>query len=121
MKFFLSLILIALLSFAACLYLPWWSIAAVSFVVILFLPQHPGKAFLSGFLSLFLLWGAMAFWLSYNNSHNLAEKMSMVILTSRNASLLILLTALTGAVTAGMAALCAGLIMYTKEIPKDNL
>ncbi len=116
MKFFLSLILIALLSFAACLYLPWWSIAIVAFFVTLFLPQHPGKAFLSGFLSLFLLWGALAFWISYNNDHNLGQKLSMVILKTSNAYLLILVTALVGAVTAGMAALCAGLIVYRKEV-----
>ena len=114
MKFFLSLTLIALLSFAASLYLPWWSIAIVAFLVILFLPQQPGKSFLSGFLALFILWGALAFWLSFNNEHNLAKKMSLVILKSGSAYLLILVTALIGAVTAGMAALCASLITYRK-------
>ena len=115
MKFLFSIILIALLSFAVCLYLPWWSFAIVAFLVVLFLPMHPGKAFLAGFISLFLLWGGLAFWLSFNNDHNLAQKMSMVILKSGNAFLLIILTALIGAVTAGLAALSAGLVVYKKR------
>lgn len=116
MKFLLSLLLIALLSFAACLYLPWWSIAIASFLVTLFLPQHPGKSFLSAFLSLFLLWGSLAFSLSLNNDHNLANKMSLIILKSGSAYLLILVTALVGALTAGLAALCASLIVYRRAI-----
>ena len=114
MKFFLSIVLIALLSFAACLYLPWWSIAIASFAVTLFVPQHPGKSFLSAFISLFLLWGGIAFFISYNNGHNLAQKMSLVILKSENAYLLILVTALVGALIAGLAALCASLIRYRR-------
>lgn len=115
MKFFLSFVLIALLSFAACLYFPWWSIAIASFIVTLFLPQRPGKSFLSAFASLFLLWGGLAFWLSFNNGHNLAHKMSLVILKSGSAYLLILVTALIGAVVAGLAALCAALITYRRS------
>ena len=59
MKFFVSLILTAFLSFGACLYLPWWSIAIASFLVAALIPQRPGKAFLAGFTALFLLWGGL--------------------------------------------------------------
>lgn len=116
MRFFLCIILIALLSFAACLYFPWWSIALVSFIVTLSLPQYPGKAFLSAFISLFFLWGGLAFWISFNNDHNLASKMSLVIINSGSAYLILLITALLGALVAGMAALCASLIIYRKTM-----
>ena len=54
MKFFTSILLTALLSFAACLYLPWWSIAVVAFMVAALIPQKPGKAFLTAFIALFI-------------------------------------------------------------------
>ena len=58
MKFFVSLLLTALLSFAAGLYLPWWSIAIAAFIVAALIPQSAVKSFLTGFTALFLLWGA---------------------------------------------------------------
>ena len=105
MKFFVSLILIALLSFAACLYLPWWSIAIVSFIVALCIPQQPLAAFFSGFTALFLLWLATSFFISNANGHILAHKVSMLILKMDNVFVLILVTAFIGALVAGMGAL----------------
>lgn len=61
MKFFVSLLLTALLSFAACLYLPWWSIALAAFLVAALVPQKPFRSFLAGFAALFLLWGGLSF------------------------------------------------------------
>lgn len=105
MKFIISLILTALLSFAACLYLPWWSIAIAAFIVAALIPQKPGKAFLAAFLALLLLWGGLSFWISYNNEHLLAHKISLLILKMDNPYLLILATALIGALVAGFAAI----------------
>jgi hypothetical protein len=105
MKFIISLILIALLSVAACLYLPWWSIAIVAFAVAALIPQHPGKSFLTGFIAIFLLWASLAWFISSNNNHLLAHKVSMVILKMDSPLVLILATALIGALVAGFAAL----------------
>lgn len=109
MKFIVTILLIALSSFAACLYLPWWSIAIAAFLVSFLIPIKPGLAFLAGFISVFLLWGTISFVLSYNNQHILAQKLSLLILKSNNSILLILLTAILGAVVAGFAALCGRL------------
>ncbi|MEO6584429.1 MAG: hypothetical protein ABIO05_08900 [Ferruginibacter sp.] len=121
MKFIVSLLLIALLSFAACLYFPWWCIALVSFVILLLIPQRPGAAFICGFLSLFLLWGVLSFWLSYQNGHLLAQKMAMVILKISNPYLLILVTAVIGGVVAAFAALCASLLRYVPQQPAQTV
>ena len=115
MKFIASLILMAVLSFAACLYLPWWSIAVVAFIVAALIPQKPGKAFLTAFLALFLLWGGLSFWISNGNDHLLAHKMSMVILKMDNPYLLILTTALLGALVAGFAALAGSYLRKTRS------
>jgi hypothetical protein len=107
MKFIISLILTALLSFAVCLYFPWWSIAIVSFLVAAVIPQKAVKAFFTAFCALFLLWGCLVFFISNNNDHLLAHKMSLVILKVDNPYLLMLATALIGALVAGFAALSA--------------
>ena len=114
MKLIISLILTALLSFAACLYLPWWSIAIVAFIVAALIPQKPGKAFLTGFLALFFLWGGLSFWISNNNEHLLAHKISLLILKMDSPYLLILATALIGGLVAGFAALCGAYLRKSK-------
>jgi len=114
MKFFISLILTAFLSFAACLYLPWWSIAIAAFIVAAVIPQKPGKAFLTGFIALFLLWGGLSFWISNNNDHILAHKISVLMLKMDNPYLLIFLTALIAALVAGFAALAGSYLRKSK-------
>ncbi len=113
MKFFAVVILMALLSFAACLFFPWWSIAPVAFLVILIIPLKPGKAFMAGFTALFLLWAGLSGWISHNNEHVLAIKMTPVILKmvkTPDPYYLITLTGVIGGIVAGMAALTASFI-----------
>lgn len=114
MKFIISLILTALLSFAACLYLPWYSIAAAAFIVAVLIPQKPGKAFLTAFIALFLLWGGLSFWISNNNGHLLAHKISLLILKMDNPYLLITVTGVIGALVAAFAALSGSYLRKTK-------
>ena len=109
MKFIVSVLLIALLSLAFCLYFPWWTIAIVAFVVASLIPQNPVRSFLAGFLALFLLWGALAWTISNNNEHLLAKKVSM-ILKMGSPVLLIVATALAGALVAGFAALAGSYV-----------
>ena len=115
MKFIVSLILTALLSFAACLFLPWWSIALASFVVAALIPQKPGRSFLTGFLALFLLWGGLSFWISNANEHILAHKVSMLMINMDNPYLLMLATGLIGALVAGFAALSGSFLRKSKS------
>lgn len=105
MKFFISILLIALVSFVAGLYLPWWSIALAAFVVIALIPQKPLYAFLSGFIAIFILWSGMSFIISNKNDHILAHKISMIILQSDSPVSLVLITGLIGALVAGCGAL----------------
>ncbi len=109
-KFITSIILTALLSLAACLFLPWWVIAIAAFVVAAAIPQQPGKSFLTGFIALFAAWGLLAFYLSRSNAHLLAHKVSLLILKADNPFLLIFVTALTGAVVAGFGALAGSYV-----------
>ncbi len=110
MKFLISVVLIALLSVAACLYLPWWSIALVAFAVAAIVPQKPWASFLSGFTALFFLWGGLSFYLSSSNNHLLASKISILLLQADSPNVLIAATAFVGALVAGLAALSGSFV-----------
>lgn len=110
MKFLVSIILTALLSFALCLFMPWWSIAIAAFAVAALIPQKPGKSFVTGFTALFLLWGGLSFWISNSNHHLLAHKVSQLILKMDNPMLLVLATAIIGALVSGLAALAGSYV-----------
>lgn len=114
MKFTISLILTALLSFGFCLLFPWWTIAVAAFLVAALIPQQPGKAFGTAFMALFFLWGGLSFWISNNNDHILAHKVSQLILQMDNPYILILATALIGALVAGFAALAGSYLRKSK-------
>ncbi len=105
MKFIVSVLLTAILSVAACFYLPWWSIAFAAFAVAALVAQKPLAAFLSGFTALFLLWGVLSWYISHNNEHRLAHKISLLLLNADSPMILVLATALIGALVAGFAAL----------------
>jgi hypothetical protein len=105
MKFIVSILLIALLSFAAGMYLGWWSLAVAAFIVAALIPQKPWKSFLSGFLGLFLLWGILAAWIDMKNQHILSQKMAQIFPVGGSYILLIIVTALVAAIVAGFGAL----------------
>ncbi len=110
MKFIISILLMAVLSFTACLYLDWWSIAITCFIVAAFIHQRPGIAFLTGFLSLFFLWACLSFWISNNNEHILAHKVSVLLLKTDNPYLLIIATGLIGGLVGAFASLTGSLL-----------
>ena len=91
MKFIAALIITALLSFIAGLYLPWWSIAIAAFIVALLVYQNAGMAFLSGFSGLFLLWSGLAFWIDNGNDSILSARIGELLGIGNNPFLLILL------------------------------
>lgn len=121
MKPAITTILIILLSFCACLYFPWWSVAIVAFVVSAFIPQRPVASFFSGFTALFVLWGVLSFWISFNNDHILAHRVSLLVLKNDNPFLLIWVTALIGALVAGFAALSASFIRPRHRVASKQL
>ncbi|MEI9945237.1 MAG: hypothetical protein WDN26_13605 [Chitinophagaceae bacterium] len=114
MKIFVTIILTALLAFIGGLYLPWWSIAVAAFIVALLVRQRAGRSFLSGFLGVFILWGALAFWIDIKNAGILSKKIASLLPLGGSAILLILVTALVGALVAGFAAMSGSYLRYSK-------
>ncbi len=105
MRLILSILLTAALAFLAGLVLPWWSIAVIAFGVALLIPQRIFFGFLGGFLGIFLLWALLAIWIDVRNQGILSQRMAHVFPLGGSAVLLILVTALVGALVGGFAAL----------------
>ena len=106
MKFFNSLLLTALLSFIAGIYISyWWFFAVVAFLVAALIHQKGYKAFLAGFLSLFILWFVLAFWMDLANEGVLSVKIASILPLDGSKWLLMIVTAFIGGLIAGFAAL----------------
>lgn len=112
MKTIINIILIAGFCYLAHLYIPfWWFFAVIAFMVSFAFGQNGVSSFLSGFIAIFLLWLALTLSSSLTNDFLLVEKMSNLI-GAPHASLLILGTALIGAVVGGFSSL-AGFFFKT--------
>lgn len=112
MKFVLTLLLTALLSFIAGLYLPWWSIAIIAFLAALLIQPRVGVGFLAGFLGIFLLWGALSFWIDTANESILSHKIAQLFPLGGSSLLLILVTAFVGGLVGGFAAMAGSSIRF---------
>jgi len=105
MKSLASILLIAALAYLAGLFLGWWSVALAAFLVALAIPSSPGKAFLNGFIAIFLLWMLVAFFQDVRNDHILANRVSEIFLKMRNPILLGIVSSIIGALVAGLGGL----------------
>ena len=105
MKFILSILLIAVLSFIAGLFLPWWSIAIAAFLVSVLIPQRLVSAFLSGLIGVFILWAILAFWIDLKNNSILTHKVSELFKLGGSSFLLILVRAFIGGLVGGFASM----------------
>ncbi len=114
MKLILAIILTALLSFVGGLYLPWWGIAIAAFISILLIPLATGRAFLAGFLGVFILWALLAWWIDVKNEHILSKKIAEIFHLGGSSFAIILVTALIGALVGGLAAMTASYLRSRK-------
>jgi hypothetical protein len=115
MKFLISILLIALLSYIACLYGPWWSIAIVAFLVTLLIPQSLVRSFLSGFLAIFLLWGLLALMMDMKNDSFLSEKVAQLFKLGAASLLLIVITGIIGGLVGGFAGMTGAALRPAKR------
>lgn len=105
MKFVTATILTALLAFISGLFLPWWGIAITSLLVAVLVHQKAGKAFLAGFVGVFILWAGLAWWIDMKNNGILSKKIAGILPLGGSSIVLILVTGLVGGLVAGFAAM----------------
>lgn len=107
MKILSAIVLTGFLAYVTGLYssLPWWSFAVTSLIVSIAIYQRAGRAFLSGFLAVFVLWATMAFLKDTANEHILSTKVAQILPLGGSYMVLILVTGVVGGLVSGMAAL----------------
>jgi hypothetical protein len=107
MKLITAIILTALTGFIAGVlsFSPWWGFAITSLLVAVLVHQKAGKAFLAGFLGIFLLWAGLAWWIDMKNNGILSHKIAQILPLSGNSLLLIIVTGVVGGLVAGFAAM----------------
>lgn len=120
MKFFIALILTALLSFSWALFFPWYVIAVAAFIVAALIPQQRFKSFIAAFLALFLLWGTQATLTDIKNEHVLSAKIASLLPLGGSYIAVLLVTAFTGGLVAGLAALTASFLRAQEPGRKNN-
>lgn len=120
MKFLAALILTALLSFIAGLYLPWWGIAIAAFVVGLLVIQKAGLSFLAGFFGILLLWSGLSFWIDTKNEGILSARIGELLGVGPNSFLLILITGFIGGLVGGFAAMSGTFLRSTRKTQPAN-
>ena len=116
MKIVSAIVITAFLAYVAGLYtsLPWWGFAVTSLIVSVAIHQKPGKAFLSGFLGLFLLWTALALLKDAANEHILSTKVAQILPLGGSYLVLILVTGIIGGLVSGLAALTGSYLRRSK-------
>lgn len=109
MRLITSIFLIIVFAEAGEHFLPWWSIAIVTFLVTIFTTLELWKAFLSGFMGIFLFWMIVMLFKDFNNGHILSTKM-IKLFSVPNPAILMMITATLGGIVGGLASLSAALL-----------
>jgi hypothetical protein len=106
MKFIFQILINAAFVFAFQYFLPWWTLAIPTFFLgFVGLKRKPFPVFLIGFLSVFLLWFCMIYFISIQNHFILAHRISKLFFQFDNVWILMIANAIIGAIVGGISAL----------------
>lgn len=104
----IAFLLIVLAGYLIQPHTPWWSLAVIALVPVLFFDLRPAKSFLTAFLAGFLLWSLMAFLQHSANQGILTERIGGMLGGVPGIAVLFL-TGLIGGLTASLGALTGSL------------
>ena len=112
MKFILSILLVALVTYAIGIYgtLPWWSFVVTNLIIAIALPIKPLQSFIAGALGVGALWAGLAFGIDMANNHILSSKVAQILPLGGSYIALILVTAFVGALLGGLASLTGSFV-----------
>jgi hypothetical protein len=112
MKFILSVVLVALNTYAIGIYgdLPWWSFIVTNLIIAIALPIKPLHSFMAGALGVGALWAGLAFGIDMANNHILSTKVAQILPLGGSYIALIVVTALVGALLGGLASLTGSFV-----------
>ena len=109
MKFLYQLIATVILSFLLQNFLPWWTMAVVSFALGYLFGNTGFISFCAGFLGVGLLWLGMAMFIDVSTQSILTEKINRILPLN-----VFVLTTIIGGLVGGLAALTGSLLVGKK-------
>jgi hypothetical protein len=101
MKFLIQILAVIIICLVLQLFMPWWVAAVAGFIVGVAFSNTSFNAFVVGFIGVFLVWSAYAFWLDVQNASVLSSKIA-VLFSVKQPILLVLITGLMGGITGGL-------------------
>jgi hypothetical protein len=112
MKFILSIVLVALVTYAIGIYgnLPWWSFVVTNLIIAIALPIKPLQSFIAGALGVGALWAGLALGIDLANNHILSTKVAQILPLGGSYVALIFVTAIVGALLGGLASLTGSFV-----------
>lgn len=114
----LQILLIAVISLLTQLVLPWWSLAVVAFGVCYWRSPSAGRAFLSGFAGVALVWLAYALLVHVRTDGIFTGRMSLLLFKVDNAILPLLVTAVLGGLVGGLAGISG---FYVRQAGRNQI
>ncbi|GAB3039485.1 hypothetical protein [Spirosoma pulveris] len=106
----IELILIAILSLLAQLFLPWWSLAVVAFGVCFWRSQRGGSAFFQGFAGVAIVWLGYALLIHTQTDGVFTGRMSELLFKTNTTVLPMLVVTLLSGLVGGFAGLSGFLV-----------
>jgi len=108
MNFLIIFIATALLQFFA----PWCTIALVPFLILVWRPTSPFRAFITGFLAIALLWFFYGLYLHLDTKGAMSNRIAEIF-SLPNGILLLVVTTIVGGIIGGLAGLSGNLVRKT--------
>ncbi|MBL3655397.1 hypothetical protein [Fulvivirga sediminis] len=99
----LQILALIIAGYIAGLFYPFWSMAILAFIIGFLFNLNGWVSFFSGFIAIFLLWGIHAFWIDYETSSQLTNKVAPLF--SSNNYKLIFITATIGGLVGAFSTL----------------
>ena len=108
MNFILIFIVTAVLQF----FTPWWTIALVPFLMMLWQPASPVRSFAVSFGAVALLWFTYGLYLHINSEGAMSNRIAEIF-SLPNGILLLFATTIAGGLVAGFSGLSGSLVRQT--------
>ena len=115
MRFFLTIIIIAVLSAVAEYFLPWWTIAIVACGVSMFMRMKGWTSFLAGFLAMGFFWFGAVLFRDIPNNHILSQRMARVF-GINDYGVLLSIVSFLGAIIGGLSAWAGALLINPRGV-----
>jgi hypothetical protein len=115
MHWLLSSLVMAVLTSALSILLPWWILCVICFLGGILGQKKAAISFLMGFVAIAISWGSLIIWLDVKNKHILSSRLASVFPLGGNPVYFILISILIGSLLGGLSCLSGSLFVQPKS------